>query len=54
VQVNTSLLGCPACKAQIIEEKVTGYNGKDWVGLNKLDRRVRIPSGIDLSPVFRG
>ena len=54
VQVNTSLLGCPACKAQIVEEKVTGYNGKDWVDLNKLDRRVSIPSGIDLAPVFRG
>jgi hypothetical protein len=54
VQVNTSLLGCPACKAQMVEEKVQGYNGKEWVDFNKLDRRVSIPCGIDLAPVFRG
>jgi hypothetical protein len=54
LQVNTSLLGCPVCKAQMVEEKVRAYNGTDWKDLNKLDRRVNIPSGIDLAPVFRG
>ena len=50
---DTTLLGCPTCKAQMIEEKVKGYNGKEWKDINNLDRRVNIPSGIDLSPVFR-
>jgi hypothetical protein len=54
LQVNTSLLGCPVCKAQMVEEKVKAYNGTEWKDLNKLDRRVNIPSGIDLAPVFRG
>jgi hypothetical protein len=52
--VDTSLLSCPSCKAQVVEEKVKGYNGNDWKDLDKLDRRVNIPSGIDLAPVFRG
>lgn len=54
LQVDTSLLGCPVCKDQMVEEKVKGYNGKEWKDLNNLDRRVNIPSGIDLAPVFRG
>lgn len=54
LQVETSLLGCPVCKAQMVEEKVQGYNGTEWKSLNNLERRVNIPSGIDLAPVFRG
>lgn len=54
LQVDTSLLGCPTCKTQMVEEKVKGYNGKEWKDINKLDRRVNIPQGIDLAPVFRG
>jgi hypothetical protein len=54
LQVDTTLLGCPACKTQMIEEKVKVYNGKEWKDLNKLHRRVNIPPSINLSPVFRG
>ena len=54
LSVTTSLLGCPTCKAQMIEEKVQGFNGKEWKDISKLDRRVNIPQGIDLAPVFRG
>jgi hypothetical protein len=54
LQVDTSLLGYPACKAQMVEEKFKGYNGQEWKDLSKLDRRVNVPSGVDLSPVFRG
>lgn len=54
LQVDTALLGCPACKAQMVEEKVKGFNGKEWKDLAKLDRRVNIPTGVDLAPVFRG
>jgi hypothetical protein len=52
--IDTALLGCPKCKVQLVEEKVKGYNGKEWKDLNNLDRRVPIPSGVDLSAVFRG
>lgn len=54
LKVDTSLHGCPVCKAQMVEEKVQGFNGKEWKDLNKLDRRVNIPLGIDLAPIFRG
>lgn len=54
LQVNTSLLGCPTCKAQMVEEKVKGFDGKEWKDISKLDRRVNIPHGVDIAPVFRG
>jgi len=53
LQVDTLLLGCPTCKAQMIEEKVKVFDGKEWVDVDKLHRRVNIPQGIDLAPVFR-
>ncbi|MEA5123820.1 hypothetical protein [Xanthomonas floridensis] len=54
LRVDTSLLGCPGCKDQMIEERVSGYNGKEWKDLNTMHRQVIIPAGIDLAPVFRG
>lgn len=54
LQVHTTLLGCPVCKAQMIEEKVQGYNGQDWKDLHQLHRKVRIAAEVDLVPVFRG
>ena len=54
LQVETALLGCPSCKAQVVEEKVKGFNGKEWKDLGNLGRRVAIPSDVDLAPVFRG
>lgn len=53
MKVDTSLFGCPSCKAQIIEEKFQQYNGQDWKDLTELNRHVDVPSGADLSPVFR-
>lgn len=50
----TPLLGCPVYKAQMIEEKVRGYNGQDWKNLHQLHRKVRIPAEVDLVPIFRG
>lgn len=52
-RIKTGLHGCPSCKVQLIEEKVEIHNGRDWKGVDKLERRIRIPAGIDLLPVFR-
>lgn len=52
-RIKTTLHGCPSCKVQLIEEKVEIYNGRDWKNVDKLERRVRIPAGIDLISVFR-
>lgn len=54
VEVDTSLLGCPVCKSQAVEDKVREYDGKKWKHLPTLDRRIDVPSGTDLAPVFRG
>jgi hypothetical protein len=54
MQVDTALLGCPACKSQIVEEKFQQYNGQQWKDLSELNRRVNVPRGADLSLVFRG
>lgn len=51
--IATSLMGCPKCKAQIVEEKVQIHNGKEWKDNAKLGRRTAIPAGMDLAPVFR-
>ena len=54
VQVDTSLLGCPECKGQMIVEKVKVFSGKEWKDVNDLDRQISLPSGTDLASVFRG
>jgi hypothetical protein len=53
INLRSSLLGCPACKEQIIADKVQVYNGSDWKDLTQLQRMTRIPAGVNLVPVFR-
>jgi hypothetical protein len=53
INVRSSLLGCPACKEQIIDDKVQVYNGSDWKDLTDLRRMTRIPAGVNLVPLFR-
>lgn len=53
VQVDTSLLGCPRCKRQIISENVHVYSGSKWKAAEELNRWVRIPEGFDSAPLFR-
>lgn len=53
VQIKTVLHGCPKCKAQLVEENVQIFNGSQWNDVNKLQRRVKIPVGVDLIGVFR-
>jgi len=53
VLVKTVLHGCPKCKSQLVEEKVKVHNGSDWKDADKLNRRVKIPDGVDLLGVFR-
>jgi hypothetical protein len=53
IQLETKLNGCPSCKAQMIEDKVSVWNGSDWKGANKLSRRILLPENTDLIPVFR-
>jgi hypothetical protein len=50
--IATELMGCPNCKTQLVEEKVQAFNGKEWKAVDKLDRRISIPAGVDLSVVF--
>lgn len=52
--IDTTLMGCPKCKTQLVEDKIQAYNGKEWKEVNKLNRRIIMPSGIDLAPIFRG
>lgn len=52
--IETSLLACPQCKSQLIEEEVKVHNGKEWKSVNKLTRRIRIPDGTDITALFRG
>ena len=51
--IKTVLHGCPQCKTQLIEETVQVNNGRDWVDLADLQRRVQIPAGVNLVRVFK-
>jgi len=53
INLRSSLLGCPSCKEQIIDDKVQVYNGSDWKDLTDLHRMTRIPAGVNLVPLFR-
>ena len=53
-RIDTSVLACPKCKGQMFEEKVVVFNGKEWKPADKLTRRVQMPEGTDLAPLFRG
>ena len=53
INLRSSLLGCPSCKEQMIDDKVQVYNGSDWKDLTQLRRMTRIPAGVNLVPVFR-
>lgn len=52
--VTTDLLGCPTCGDQLIHEKVEVANGDKLKNIRELERKVAIPEGVDLVPVFRG
>jgi len=54
VRIQTTLLGCPGCKKQVIDENVSVYNGSDWKDAKDINRAVAVPEGVDLVPVFRG
>lgn len=53
IQVETVLNGCPNCKCQLVADSVSIYNGRDWKDISDLNRKVLIPEGIDLKPVFK-
>ncbi|AKJ27153.1 hypothetical protein [Caldimonas brevitalea] len=53
VHIDTSLLGCPQCKRQTIEEKVKAHNGGEWKDAPHLRRLVNLSDTVDLLPVFR-
>jgi hypothetical protein len=53
VMIDTFLHACPKCSTQLIEEKVQVHNGKSWSESVKLGRRISVPSGTNLSGVFR-
>lgn len=53
VFVKTFLHGCPQCKAQLVEEEVQVYDGREWKDVNALSRRINVPTGVDLLAVFR-
>ena len=53
LNIVTTLMSCPKCKAQTVDEKVKNFNGSEWKEYNPLSRRIAIPDGVDLATVFR-
>jgi hypothetical protein len=53
ILLETRLHGCPSCKSQIIEDKVSVWNGREWKSTDALGRRVVLPDNVNLSTIFR-
>lgn len=52
LMVKTILHGCPSCRAQMIEEKVYIRDGSYWKSIDKANRRVNVPKGLNLQRIF--
>jgi hypothetical protein len=52
LKIKTVLHGCPDCQEQLVTDTVAGYDGSEWQAMNDLERRTRIPQGVDLAPTF--
>jgi len=53
-RMTTTLFECPKCKEQMWRDEAAVWNGQDWKHLNKLERSVLIPEGLDMAPLLRG
>jgi len=53
ILLETRLHGCPSCKSQMIEDKVSIWNGREWKSANALGRRVALPDNVNLVTIFR-
>lgn len=51
--METKVLGCPACGGQAVAEKVQVFNGRDWKDVDELKRFVQMPVGINVAHVYR-
>lgn len=52
-KLDLAVFGCPACKRQVLNKEVAGWNGKEWKTIDDLTRRAALPQGIDLAGVLR-
>lgn len=53
IMSESTLMGCPHCKTQLIAQEVKVMGQREWKMVSELGRRVSIPNGVDLRPVFR-
>jgi hypothetical protein len=53
-KVDAVLRGCPACKRQLLENKMWAYNGNDWKVEYAVQHQADVPHGVDLISVFGG
>jgi hypothetical protein len=53
ISLETRLYGCPSCKSQMIEDKVSVWNGREWKSANALGRKVALPDNVNLATIFR-
>jgi hypothetical protein len=53
INLTTTVLECPQCFGQFVQETVQVFNGRDWKDVADLKRFVEMPKGIDVRPAFR-
>ena len=50
--METKVLGCPACGGQAVSEKVQVFNGREWKEVDELKRFVKMPDGINVAHAY--
>jgi hypothetical protein len=51
--METKVLGCPACGDQAVAEKVQVFNGREWKNVDDLKRFVPMPKGTNVAHAYR-
>lgn len=52
ISIRSALRECPRCKDQLITQHVQIKRDRGWESVQKLNRAVRIPQGVDLRSLF--
>lgn len=52
--ITTTLLGCPGCRQQVVNQTVRRFQGREWKDDRSLTRNVRVPDAVDLRSSFLG
>lgn len=51
-RITFELLGCPVCEGQRVNESAEVHDGKDWKGVDEVERKLPVPEATSLMASF--